>query len=279
MASELGLERLQRWMQSVVVHPGPIEQALGSPEADALVPAPRVSEVILPSKTLSSAERVEIYHGMYPLRMEEALGQDYPALQHFLGEDGFRELVREYVRAHPSRTYTLNRLGDHLPEFVRTANRLKRRDFCHELATLERAVTLVFDAPETPALSESTITAVPPEAWEGARLQTIAAFRLLAFRYPVNAYLQTVRDENHDHPKARLKDEWVAVYRRSYSVYRLDLTRAAHDLLSDLAAGKALGEGLAAALRRGRRPPSESELFRWFKDWVSGGVFRAVELA
>jgi len=69
------------------------------------------------------------------------------------------------------------------------------------------------------------------------------------------------------------------VYRRSYSVYRLDLTRAAHDLLSDLAAGKALGEGLAAALRRGRRPPSESELFRWFKDWVSGGVFRAVELA
>jgi len=74
MASELGLERLQRWMQSVVVHPGPIEQALGSPEADALVPAPRVSEVILPSKTLSSAERVEIYHGMYPLRMEEALG-------------------------------------------------------------------------------------------------------------------------------------------------------------------------------------------------------------
>ena len=30
---------------------------------------------------------------MYLLRMEEALGVDYPALQHFLGERGFRGLV------------------------------------------------------------------------------------------------------------------------------------------------------------------------------------------
>ena len=277
MASEVGLARLQRWMQGVVVHPGAIEQALGSPEAE--VPVARLPEVILPSKTLSPAERVDIYHGMYPLRMEEALANDYPALQHFLGADAFREMVLEYVRVHPSRTYTLNRLGDHLPDFVRTAPGVKRRDFCHELATLERAVTEVFDAPETPALAEAAIAAVPPEAWEGARLQTITAFRLLSFRYPVNAYLQTVRDDDHDHPKARLKDEWVAVYRRGYSVYRLDLSRPAHDLLSDLAAGKPLGEAVAAALRRGRRPPSEGELFRWFREWVSGGVFASVETA
>jgi hypothetical protein len=216
---------------------------------------------------------------MYPLRMEEALAQDYPALQHFLGDDAFRDLARAYVRDHPSRSYTLNRLGDHLPEYLRTAARVRRRDFCHELATLERAVTEVFDAPETPALAETAIAAVPPEAWEGARLRPIAAFRLLSFRYPVNAYLQTVRDDDHDHPKARLEDEWVAVYRRSYSVYRLDLTRPAHDLLSDLAAGKPLGEAVAAALRRGRRPPSETELFRWFREWVSGGVFASVETA
>jgi hypothetical protein len=277
MASEVGLERLQRWMQGVIVYPGPVEEALGSPEADALVSAARLSEVILPSRTLSPAERVDVYHGMYPLRMVEALQNDYPALAHFLGDDAFRDLVMAYVQVHPSRTYTLNRLGDHLPEFIRNGANVKRRDFCHELARLERTVSEVFDAPETPALSEAAIAAVPSEAWEGARLRTVAAFGLLSFRYPVNAYLQTVRDDNHDHPKARLKDEWVAVYRRSYSVYRLDLTRAAHDLLSDLAAGKLLGEAVAAALRRGRRPPSEQELFRWFKEWVSGGVFASVE--
>lgn len=278
-ASEIGLDRLQRWMQGVVVHPGPVEEALASPEVEAEVPASRLGEVILPSKTLTPAERVDIYHGMYLLRMVDALKADYPALEHFLGEDNFRKLVRDYVQRHPSVSYTLNRLGDRLPEFVRQASGLPRREFCHELARLERAVNEVFDAPETPPLSERAIAAVPAEAWERARLAPVAAFRLVSFRYPVNAYLQTVKDDDHDHPRARLKDERVAVYRRDYGVYRLDLTRAAHDLLADLAAGKPLGEAVGAALRRGRRPPSETELFRWFREWVSGGVFATVELA
>lgn len=275
MAPDVPLQRVQRWMQAVVVHPGTRDEAVASPEAQAEVPAEKVGQVILPSKTLTPVERVGIYHGMYLLRMQEALETDYSGLQHFLGNDGFFELVRGYVQRHPSRSYSLNRLGDHFAEYVKTAPGLKRRDFCHDLARLELAIAQVFDALETPALSAEQIAAVPPEAWERARLVPIEAFRLLAVRYPVNEYLQTVRDENHDHPKARLKSSWVAVYRRNYGVYRHDLTRAGHDLLADIVAGKSLGESVAAALRRGRAP-GEDELFRWFREWVSGGVFRSV---
>jgi hypothetical protein len=265
-------------MQSVVVHPGAVEDAVSSLDAQEEIPLARVGEVVLPSKSLKPVERLGIYHGMYLLRMVEALQADFPALEHFLGEDAFRELVRAYVQAFPSRSYSLNPLGDHLPEFVRTAPGVKRPEFCHDLARLELAVSQVFDAPETPPLTEAAIAAVAPEAWETARLKTIEAFALLAFRYPVNAYLQTVRDDNHQHPRARLKDTWVAVYRRDYGVFRLDLTRAAHDLLADLAQGTPLGRAVAEAVRRGeRRAPSEAELFRWFRQWVSGGIFRSVE--
>jgi hypothetical protein len=265
-------------MQSVVVHPGAVEDAVSSLEAQEEIPVARVSEVILPSRSLKPVERLGIYHGMYLLRMQEALQADFLALEHFLGEDAFRELVRAYVQTFPSRSYSLNPLGDHLPEFVRSAPGVKRPEFCHDLARLELAVSQVFDAPETPPLTEAAIAAVAPEAWETARLKTIEAFSLLAFRYPVNAYLQTVRDDNHEHPRARLKDTWVAVYRRDYRVFRLDLTRAAHDLLADLAQGTPLGTAIAAAIRPGgRHAPTETELFRWFRQWVSGGVFRSVE--
>lgn len=275
---ELPLERLQQWMQSVVVHPGGIDEALASPEAEATLRAGGLGEVILPSRTLTPAERLEVYHDMYLLRMYDALQFDYPALEHFLGEARFRELVRDYVQAFPSRSYSLNRLGDRLPEFLRTAS-VPRRDFCVDLARLELAVTEVFDAPETPALSEAAIAAVPPDAWERARLRPVSAFRLLSFRYPVNDYLQSVRDEDHRHPPARVKNTWAAIYRRDYAVYRLDLSRSAHDLLADVAAGLPLGEALAAALRRGGRPRPEPDLlFRWFREWVSGGVFQGVEL-
>jgi hypothetical protein len=272
----LPLERLQKWMQAVVVHTGSVEEAVAAPGLE--VPKDRVDEVLLPSSSLSGTERIGIYHGMYPLRMMEALSSDYPALQHFLGDHDFGALVSGYIQLHPSSTYTLNRLGDHLPEYVKTAPGMKRPDFCHDLARLELAITEVFDAPETPPLAEAAIAAVPPEAWERAVLQPVAAFRLLAFRYPVNAYLQTVKDDNHDHPKARLKDSWVAIYRRNYGAYRLELSRAAHDLLADLVAGRPLGEALSRAVRAGgRRAPSEHELFRWFREWVSAGVFQRVD--
>jgi len=276
MALEVGLDRLQRWMQAVIVHPGLVEDALAA-AADE-VPAQRLGEVILPSRTLTPAERLDVYHGMYLLRMEEALASDYPALKHFLGDEGFFDLVRDYVQVHPSRSFSLNPLGYRLPEFVKTASGLERPDFCYELAQLELAVAQAFDGPETARLGEAAIAAVPPEAWEAARLAPVATFRLLSFRYPVNDYLQTVLDDDHDHPKARLKDQWIAVYRRDYVVYRLDLTRAAHDLLAALVSGRPLGNAIGEALKTGgKRAPSEHELFRWFRQWVSVGVFQSVE--
>jgi hypothetical protein len=278
MAPELELERLQRWMQAVVVHPGEVEAAVSSEAAQAEVAADRINDVILPSKTLAPAQRLAIYHGMYLIRMEEALASAYPALKHFLGDEGFFNLVRDYVQVHPSRSFSLNPLGRHFPEFVKTATGLKRPDFCHELARLELAVTLAFDGPETPRLNEAEIAAVAPEAWETARLKPVSTFSLSSFRYPVNDYLQTVLDDNHDHPKARLKDSWLAIYRRDFTVYRLDMTRPAYDLLADLANGTSLGAAIGKAMKAGgRRAPSEHELFRWFRQWVSVGVFQSVE--
>jgi hypothetical protein len=276
-ATSLPLDRLQRWIQAVVVHPGSVEEAVAGAGATAEVPVEQVGDVILPTDRLTPIDRIGIYHSMYLLRMHDALEKDYEALKHFVGDHSFFHLISDYVQVHPSRSYSLNRLGDQLPEFIKTCTVVKRRDFCHDLARLECAMAQVFDAPETKPLSEAQIAAVPAEAWEGARLKTIEAFRLMAFRYPANAYLQTVRDDNHDHPKPRQKNEWIAIYRKDYAVWRLSLSRDAHDLLADLAAGMRLGEAIEAALRRGRRTLSADALSGWFREWVSGGVFASVE--
>jgi hypothetical protein len=292
MALELPLERMQRWFQDVVVHPGTEDEAVAAAEAQQVVPLGRLAEAILPSKTLTPVERLGIYHGMYPMRMVEAMASDYPALQHFVGDHAFGRLVQAYVQVHPSRSFSLNVLGHHFPEFLETVPGLKRRQFCCELARLERAVAQCFDAQQVAPLSEAQIAAVRPEDWERARFEPIPAFQLLAFRYPVNAYLQTVRDEKHDHPAARLKAEYLAVYRRDYAIFRLPMTREAYDLLGDLASGTPLGAAVSAALDRSRRERTdgargsrrgtprltEDQLFKWFREWVGGGVFAEARL-
>jgi len=276
VALELPLERVQRWMQAVVVHPGTVDDAIASARAD-LRPE-RLADVVLPSRTLAPAERLGIYHGMYLLRMEEALKTDYPALGHFLRPDGFRRLVRDYVGSFPSRSYTLNRLGDHLPEFVLAASGLRHRGFCHDLARLELAMTEVFDEAETPSLSAEAVAAVPPERWAEVRLRPIAALRLLALRYPVSAYVESMDRKAHPHPSPRRKDAWLAVFRRDYRIQRLELSRPAYDLLCDLAAGRSLGEAVTtAARRRASAAARETQLYRWFRQWMAKGLFQGIE--
>jgi hypothetical protein len=276
MSPEPTLGGLQRWLQALIVHPGSTHEALASAEAAAIVPAGRVADVILPSATLSAVERVDVYHAMYVLRMADALESDYPALAHFLGHEGWHAVVRRYVTAHPSRSYTLNALGRYLAEWVLQAPELAHRAFCHDLARLEWALAECFDADETPRLGESELAAVPSDAWSKLRLVPSAALRLVALRSNANEWLGSTKHERHEHPKPRRRASWVAVFRRSHAVYRRELSRPAFKLLSDLAAGVPVGSALASALRR-RNPPAPQTLQRWFRDWAADGLFTRVE--
>src|SRR6266852_2514208 len=137
MVTDQGLARIPRWMQACIEDQGTCEEAIASERAQSVMSAEEARSVVLPSKTLSSLERLEIYRGMYLLRLGAALSTDYPGVKHFLGDDAFMRLVARYVDVHPSRSYTFNRLGDHLPEFLCTLDDLPKKEFCCELARLE----------------------------------------------------------------------------------------------------------------------------------------------
>ncbi len=265
-------------MQAVIEQPGTIEEAVLAEPARAELDPSEIERVILPSKTLTAVERVGVYQGMYLLRMIEALEGDYPAVAHYLGDEEFAALVTRYVAAHPSASYTFNRLGRRFPEFVRQSRGVRGRGFVADLARLELSVTEVFDAPESPAWGAEDVASLSREAWETAVLRPIAAFRLGAYAYPVNAYLQSVKEDRHDHPGVGRMPTHVAVWRKRYEVWRLDLSRPAHDFLADLAKGRPFGKAVASAARRLQGSPGD-QLFRWLRDWVAEGMFEGVALA
>ncbi|MEP6993081.1 MAG: DNA-binding domain-containing protein [Acidobacteriota bacterium] len=274
---ELDLPRVQRWMQAVIIHPGSLEDAIETPSARAEVDPALIERVILPSKTLTPAERVGVYHGMYLLRMVEALEGDYPAVAHFLGSDAFADLVTRYVQVHPSVCYTFNRLGTEFPGFIRASRGIAQKGFAADLARLELAVTEVFDAPQSPAWPAEEIARTPEDAWNGAVLQPIDAFRLLAFAYPVNAYLQSVKDDDHAHPDTGRAASYAAVYRKNYEVWRLDLSKPAYEFLRSLSKGRPFGKAVAEAARA--HPNAGNRLFGWMRDWVAEGMFQGIRLS
>jgi len=206
------------------------------------------------------ASRLEIYRGMYPIRMQEALAADYPAVAKFLGEDEFNHVVAHYTEHHPSRSYTLNRLGDSFPDF------LNYDPFLHDLARFELAMTQVFDEEETPELDPDAFGSIGPDS----RLKTIAAFRLQAFDYPVNEFFQSFRnDEELVEPEPRKVR--IAFHRREYAVYRMELDEKAYDFLCALCDGATLAEAIDGT------GATQDELFGWFRDWSAAGIFGGIE--
>jgi len=275
VGTDVRLASLQRWMQEVVVHPGSVMEAIASPSAEREIPADRLGDVVLPSHSLTAAERVGIYHGMYMMRMEEALAADYPLIRRFLGERAFAELVRDYVQSYPSRSYTLNRLGDHLPRFLAEEHRGPNAELLSDLARFELAMTEVYDEQESPTLGGQELAEVPPDAWGGLSLRPIAALRMLELRFSVVPHLEAYH-RDHPSPRPRRRATWIVVYRRDYSVSRLELSRAEHDTLRALVSGLPLAEALAdptpGSARHGER------VFRWFRTWIGEGLFAGIDI-
>jgi len=276
MPLDPGLVRTQRWMQAAIMTPGDCESAVAAEAVAAEVPAAQATGMILPSKTMEPLERLDIYRGMYEARLSEALEVDYPGLADFLGEHRFAELASLYIGENPSRTYTLNRLGDNLPGFIPDVEGLPREKFVQDLARLEHAQSIVFDAEETPALTQQQIAAVPEESWPDARLTPIAAFHLIELRYPAHLYLRAMRD-NKPRPPIRRKQTYLVIHRRDYALMSMELTKQGYAVLISLASGATLGEAILA--HKMHTPARHKQLFTMFQQWMSEGLFQSVSLA
>jgi hypothetical protein len=271
------LVALERWMQECLTHPDGPSAGAASPAAQAVLAA-AVPDVFLPSDELSSEERVGVYAGMYFARLIEVLEEEFPALVHLLGHERAHALFHGYVVAHPSRHYSLNVLGKRLEAYLRDeAGALEPRAFAIELARLERAIQDVFDAPECTSLAADAITRVPPERWASARLVPIPALALFSFEHPVNAWYQAFKDDEPV-PVPAPEPSTLAVFRQEGRVWRMDLSRPQHALLSELVNGRTLEHALGELERSGfALAELAPELQGWFRTWASEGFFARVE--
>ena len=136
------LDDLERWFQGEIARP---HEGRTLPKLERRAAA---SARILPSQHLAPEERVAIYADMYFARLLECLADDYPAVKALIGPIGFEKLVRAYLREHPSRHWNLNVLGRKLPEFLAGDVKLPRKALVLDVARIECAMSVVFDAPQ-----------------------------------------------------------------------------------------------------------------------------------
>ncbi len=293
--SSRSLDVVQRWFQAVVTHPEGVEGGVASEEAQRLIRLNRseLEAVIGRSRNLTAAERMGIYANAYYARLLECLASFFPMLQKALGADVFEGFAFEYLQHYPSKSYTLDRLGESFARFLQEtrpepeegeeAGTVGWPDFLIDLTVFEWNLNQVFDGPGVegkPLLTAELLQSFPAESFAEARLIPVPCLRLLAFRFPVNAYYTAARhaEEGEDPPIPDPEPEHVALTRRDFVVRRFPLNAAQHALLEKILAGAPVGEAIAAAAEISGLDDEAlgAELQAWFRLWVAEGFFQSI---
>ncbi|MCA1568155.1 MAG: DNA-binding domain-containing protein [Acidobacteria bacterium] len=284
---ELG--RLQGWMQAVITHPGGVGAGVASPAARrrVAVDAKSLETIVIPSETLTGAERLAIYSRSYHARLLQCMREMLPALYHALGEGLFNLFALDYLQHHPPRSYTLDNLADrfvqHLAETRPDSNALPSEreswpDFIVELVAMEWAFLKVYDGDglEGRALpSAAGIRALDLERILESRPAPAPCLRLFAFRYPVHAYMLAVRRGERP-PIPAPSETFVAATRSDFRVMLYELSAQQYAVLKAFDGQHALKDALDQIGSVSSPRPHAATIRDWLCDWASKGFLETV---
>ncbi|HJT34968.1 MAG TPA: DNA-binding domain-containing protein [Pirellulales bacterium] len=290
------LTEIQRWMQVVITHP---DGVVAGAESDAArreidIAAAGIESIIQPSRQMTGEERLSIYGNAYFARLLECLRTIFPLVARTIGDEAFDELAMGYLGRYPSRSYTLDRLGDRFMDYLSesrpdldTQGRPTERwpDFLIDLARLEWEIDEVFDGPGVegrPLLTAEALQTIEPARWPDARLAPAPCLRLLEFSFPVNDYYTALRkaDEDGAPDIPEPAGTFLALTRRSFIVRRHALSEVQYSLLGSLMAGETIGGAIGRLASRGDcdLKTLAADLQAWFRAWTAAGFFMSVEV-
>lgn len=256
-----------------------------------------LAPLVKPNDRLTSIERLEIYNKQYWFRLFDCLYEDFPGVRAVLGARRFDAMMRAYLEAHPSQSYTLRDLGRCFAKFLETqSERLGRNaDLAVDVAKLEWANIVAFDGPSHAPLAPGA--EVDPAS---TRLILQPNIAVLACRYPVDEYLLAVKrgaDDSHEVAsnavtaaptrvssarvsRPRPAAAFIVVHRQENTVYYKRVTAAAHAALLALSRGATIARACERAFPHVR--PGDDfavQVQEWFAAWMAlGWLVRADSL-
>jgi hypothetical protein len=237
----------------------------------------QIENLIVGTKNVPVALRLEIYGNAYRERLLEALESTYTALKVYLGDDEFYQLGYEYIDAHPSTFRSIRWFGDLLADFLKNHENYADYPFLSELALIEWTMSLTFDAADSKVITENDINRLPPDAWETMKIQFVPSLHQIQLSWNVFEIWQKISDEE-DPPEPLCSAAPV-----NWVMWRNDLLNHFSSIAEDQAfAMKAAQEGNSfSTICEGlcQWMSEEDAVMRavlLFKEWVVSGMVQGL---
>ena len=226
------------------------------------------------SPNLSVAQALGIYHYAYRARLLGVMREDFPAVRYWMGDDDFAALVQAYLDAHPSRHFSLRWLGERFAGFIAQRYEAAAGAPLVELAKLEWAFTLAFDAPDGEPLSLEQMAQLAPSEWPGLQVQWLPCVLRLPLHYNSVALWQAAKAEGEFPPSERLAEPSLCLLWRQQRIshYRSLASDEASALLGMCDGGWSFAELCEQLAAQGEQAPLLAA--GWLKQWLSEGLLQ-----
>ena len=238
-----------------------------------------ILDAVIGNATADAAERVGIYVHAYSARLVEALENEFLTLRFAAGDEAAAEMLHQYALATPSTHRNVRWYGKDLAQFLRAAAPWRDTPAFAELAELDWAISVSFDAADEPCIAEADIAVVPFERWGEMILRLPHHVRLITSTWNV-WQLRQARDRALPCPKLRrlkFPQTWI-VSRQELEVHYRQLEADEAAALEAVAGGLPF-EGMCDALCEWH--PQEEVALRaagLLKAWIGNGWIAGVEL-
>lgn len=216
-------------------------------------------------------EQLAVYANAYRYRLYDAVAEDYPVLRHYLTDKIFSDLIWAFVEEVLPDHFNIGRFALKLPAFIQQT--LPDDAFAHAMCQLETTVAQMTDPTETQPLDEADIQGLTAETLLGLTLYPRQALALMQFDQQVNAYYQSVMDDQT--PDGPLQEAvYLAVFRHEDVVWRMELEAQEFGLLSKLFSGASIGETLADV-----QEDAQYKITAYFSKWMRNGLLASHQYA
>lgn len=151
---------------------------------------------LAPDTVIAPADRLNIYRNTYIGTLVNALRVTYPAVDRLVGEAFFDAAAGKFAVAHPPRESYLNNYGAEFADFLAGFAPAASLPYLPDVARLEWALALAFNAPDAPVLDAGVLAALDPSAQGRVRFQPHPSTRLLRLAYDADLIQKAVTAKN-----------------------------------------------------------------------------------
>lgn len=194
---------------------------------------------------------MEVYRYAYGARLVQTLRSNYPVVAERLGADAFVRIARRHVVTYPSQHYNIRWYGAHLWRLL--------DDGYADLARMEWALGLAFDAEDRATLTWEALKSTPVDAWADLPLALHPSTQVLAMSWGVAKMWE-------DGAEPRRQDHALLVWRKDLQAHWRVASHA------EAAALRALRLGTLASACAAIPEADAEQVGAWFAGWVSEGM-------